>query len=432
MKTPGRVLVMLGLLVGAAQLIASGPLGIYGIVEKVVFEPDEKTPERIQVWGAFEYVDGASPSVTVSAAKRGYLYFRLPTGADGATDRSQVEVIKSEWADLKAVAGTGQAIGFGRWGYIGAFPGLQPDTRSNRPPYILERGHRNPQTDLRVRPGVRGAGFPGALSDQRRNRETARRRESRGDCETATGRAQTIGARIPNRTSGMRRDSRCRQAHVYEGALGPHAPPIRKSCVVVSPSRRVTVADDRASCSSSAGSFHSPVSRSAGAARKYSPGGRPLTLYEPSVAGRVMRTRREPGVQCRRSDEKTQNVVVGRGAAAGILQDAGQARRLIRVRDRPVERLVRVHAQRRLECLAAVRGGRLDRPFVARARRVPRRRELVRVGCDAGEREASLRIDAAAAARRNVRRPIPAASARTTASGARRASAASPRRRPGR
>ena len=160
MNTPGRVLVMLGLLVGAAQLIASGPLGIYGIVEKVVLEPDEKTPERIQVWGAFEYVDGASPSVTVSAAKRGYLYFRLPTGADGATNRSQVDVIRSEWADLKAVAGTGQAIGFGRWGYIGAFPGLQPDTRSNRPPYILERGHGNPQTDLRVRPASEAPGSP--------------------------------------------------------------------------------------------------------------------------------------------------------------------------------------------------------------------------------------------------------------------------------
>ncbi len=159
MKSSARLLVMMGLLVGATQLTASGPLGIYGIVEKVVVEPNEETPERIQVWGAFAYVDGAA-GLTVSAVKRGYLYFRFPTGADGVTHRSQVEVIKNEWADLKAVAGTGQAIGFGRWGYIGAFPGLQPDTRSNRPPYILEYSLVNQQTDLRVRPASEAPGSP--------------------------------------------------------------------------------------------------------------------------------------------------------------------------------------------------------------------------------------------------------------------------------
>ena len=59
----------------AARLFASGPIGIYGIVEKVVFEPNERSPERIQVWGAFAYVDGgANSGLGVSAVKRGYLY----------------------------------------------------------------------------------------------------------------------------------------------------------------------------------------------------------------------------------------------------------------------------------------------------------------------------------------------------------------------
>lgn len=155
------VLAIMGLLVVAARLTASGPLGIYGIVEKVVLEPNEQAPERVQVWGAFAYVDGAAgQSLTVSTAKRGYLYFRLPTAADGVTVRSQVKVIKNEWADLKAVAGTGQAIGFGQWGYIGAFPGLQPDTRGNMPPYILEHAPGNPQADLRVRPASEAPGSP--------------------------------------------------------------------------------------------------------------------------------------------------------------------------------------------------------------------------------------------------------------------------------
>lgn len=142
------VLVFVVLLVGAIQLGASGPLGIYGIVEKVVFEPNDKTPERVQVWGAFAYVETSvvGQSLTVSAAKRGYLYFRL----GGASDT----VVRNEWADLKSVAGTGEAVGFGRWGYIGGFGGLQPDVTSRKPPYILERSPGNPLTDLRVRPAA--------------------------------------------------------------------------------------------------------------------------------------------------------------------------------------------------------------------------------------------------------------------------------------
>ena len=140
-------------LVGATPVGASGALGIYGIVERVVLEPDAKAPQRIQVWGAFAYVDGtAGDGLTVSPAKRGYLYFRLPTPADGFAIGLQENAVLKEWVDLQSVAGTGQAIGFGQWGYIGAFGSLTPDMRSNRPPYILEHSAGNSQTDLRVRP----------------------------------------------------------------------------------------------------------------------------------------------------------------------------------------------------------------------------------------------------------------------------------------
>jgi hypothetical protein len=140
------------LLVGISHVNASGALGIYGIVEKVIVEPDAKAPQRIQVWGAFAYVDGSGgDGLTVTAAKRGYLYFRLPTAADGLPGRSQEDAIRREWTDLQSVAGTGQAVGFGQWGYIGAFGSLRPDMRSNMPPYILEHAPGNPQTDLRVR-----------------------------------------------------------------------------------------------------------------------------------------------------------------------------------------------------------------------------------------------------------------------------------------
>ena len=88
---------------------ASGPLGVYGIIEKIVFEPDEARAERIQVWGAFAYVDGgASSTLGVSKAERGYLYFRLPNPNPATT--GLMDLVRREWADLKAVAGTGQAV----------------------------------------------------------------------------------------------------------------------------------------------------------------------------------------------------------------------------------------------------------------------------------------------------------------------------------
>ncbi len=69
-----RTIAVLFVFLMAPRLIASGPVGIYGIVEKVVFEPNERSPERIQVWGAFAYVDGgANSGLGVSAVKRGYL-----------------------------------------------------------------------------------------------------------------------------------------------------------------------------------------------------------------------------------------------------------------------------------------------------------------------------------------------------------------------
>ena len=136
--------------VGATHLAASGPLGIYGIVDKVVFEPDDRAPERVQVWGAFAYVDDR-PGGPVSAARRGYLYFALPQRV-GATPE-EVELIRREWADLKAVAGKDQAVGFGRWSYNGWFGGLSPDAKNAGSPSVFERAPQGrTQIDLRVRP----------------------------------------------------------------------------------------------------------------------------------------------------------------------------------------------------------------------------------------------------------------------------------------
>jgi hypothetical protein len=91
----------------AVTLWASDPVGVYAIVEKVVFEPNDTSPQRVQVWGAFAVAKKTNPN-DYEPAQRGYLYYTLTPGKE--------ELCKREWNDLKSVAGTGQPVAFGvRW-----------------------------------------------------------------------------------------------------------------------------------------------------------------------------------------------------------------------------------------------------------------------------------------------------------------------------
>jgi len=82
---------------------ASDMVGIYGVVEKVVVEPSDTAPQRIQIWGAFAMAEGKGS--TYGPAQRGYLYYTCPSG--------QEAVCRKEWSDLKSVAGKGTAVGLG-------------------------------------------------------------------------------------------------------------------------------------------------------------------------------------------------------------------------------------------------------------------------------------------------------------------------------
>jgi hypothetical protein len=81
----------------------NGNIGIYGIVDKVVFEPDENAPERIQIWGLF-VVPVPISSGMYRNPQRGILYFSLPP------DKKKIAI--KEWAELKKRAGSGQILGF--------------------------------------------------------------------------------------------------------------------------------------------------------------------------------------------------------------------------------------------------------------------------------------------------------------------------------
>lgn len=132
MKTSRFVLAALIVLLLVSNLKGSGLFAVCAIVEKVVFEPSESAPERVQVWGAFTFGNSAS-SGNYLGVERGYLYFRLPAPSEGGTP-AVVSTVKKEWMDLKSVAGTGQAIAFGNWRYTGAVKtDLRIRTESEQP-----------------------------------------------------------------------------------------------------------------------------------------------------------------------------------------------------------------------------------------------------------------------------------------------------------
>src|SRR5205807_136344 len=78
-------------------------VGIYAMVDKVVFEPNDSAPERVQIWGTFMVAKGRGGD-DYEDPVRGYFYYTLPKGKEATA--------KKEWADLKKLAGTDQTIAF--------------------------------------------------------------------------------------------------------------------------------------------------------------------------------------------------------------------------------------------------------------------------------------------------------------------------------
>jgi hypothetical protein len=94
---------MVIILIARVSLAKRGNIGIYAIVDRIVFEPNDNSPERLQIWGVF-VVPVRMSSGEYQAAQRGVLYFRVVPGME--------EAARKEWAELKTMAGTGRAFGF--------------------------------------------------------------------------------------------------------------------------------------------------------------------------------------------------------------------------------------------------------------------------------------------------------------------------------
>jgi len=121
----------LALAVLVAPVKASDPMGVYCVVEKVVYEPADR-PDRAQVWGACALANPEA-SGQFKPPARGYFYYSIPTGKE--------DTVRAEWADLKAVAGKGEAVGFGSR-YNGSVGRFRPTTEAvaKPDPYPLNIG----------------------------------------------------------------------------------------------------------------------------------------------------------------------------------------------------------------------------------------------------------------------------------------------------
>jgi hypothetical protein len=105
MKLAARSLIASALAMAACIgiAIASGPIAVYALVDKVALEPNAQNPQRVRISGVF--ITAQERSDVYSAPQRGYLYFALPE-----RDR---ELALREWADLKSLEGSRQVVGLG-------------------------------------------------------------------------------------------------------------------------------------------------------------------------------------------------------------------------------------------------------------------------------------------------------------------------------
>jgi len=89
-----------------AAFAKNGTIGIYAVVDQVTFEPDGPSANLVRISGLF-VVPVPMSSGEYRTPQRGYLYFRISPGMEAA--------IRKDWSELKAIAGTGQTVGFAQY-----------------------------------------------------------------------------------------------------------------------------------------------------------------------------------------------------------------------------------------------------------------------------------------------------------------------------
>jgi hypothetical protein len=83
--------------------IASDPVGVYAVIERVEFEPNAAQPERVRLYGWFAMADVANREYR--EPQHGWLCYSLPA--------EEQDLCRREWKDMEDVAGSGRCVAFG-------------------------------------------------------------------------------------------------------------------------------------------------------------------------------------------------------------------------------------------------------------------------------------------------------------------------------
>ena len=127
LTTAALALAITGAFVGNT-VSASDRVGVYAVVDRVVFEPNADQPDRIRIWGAFA-VASRNDRDLYDQVQRGYLYFTV--GGDRALTRT-------EWNDLKTLAGTKRIVAFGS--RVGQSVRVRPESEAPQAPDTYSLG----------------------------------------------------------------------------------------------------------------------------------------------------------------------------------------------------------------------------------------------------------------------------------------------------
>jgi hypothetical protein len=148
-------MILAALSIGRAQ--ASGPVGVYALIDKVTMEPSAENPERILIYGVFSIRMGNDQG-SFQAPQRGYLYYTLPSGANRG-------LILREWSDLKAAAGTRTVIAFGGTSFGDFIADPNGGPLHTPPPYRAPRLRKTGDKPGNPDPYETGAGLSKMRSD---------------------------------------------------------------------------------------------------------------------------------------------------------------------------------------------------------------------------------------------------------------------------
>jgi hypothetical protein len=126
---------------------AGGPPPTFIVVDKLVFEPNEQAPERIQIWGSFSFL---KEKTGYSAPVQGYLYYTLANGKE--------EQCRREWATLQKLVADKHMVALGFCGSPKVDGHLRkPDEKPHSPVAfpVTEQGFTEGESWVNSNPSLR-------------------------------------------------------------------------------------------------------------------------------------------------------------------------------------------------------------------------------------------------------------------------------------